>query len=353
MKKIVLKTCLTSLFLSMSALAADNQPVAVPTSVDSFYSDYSAIAGAALSVAAGSCIEGDVAAQAAVTIGANATANNLYAGAAATVGADSDVKNIYAGAAAGVAANATAENIYAGAAVTLGAPSDAHDIKAGAAITLGAGSTAYDVDAGAATTGATVRAADVHGDIISGNVDSMDGIYNVAVSGSGNIDHMDAFLMQTALNALGDVQDVLFDVTTSDKTPFDPSDANEYVLGTYMGSATETTELAGGVYEASALNMPADATIVFTGPAIINLSDALTLGANTTIDDGGNKVIWNVGGALNLGAGTSFAGTAFVNGSISGATSDVQAGGHLYAHGAVAIGSIGNTITSCINQQSH
>ncbi|MFT6908511.1 MAG: hypothetical protein ACJAS1_005213 [Oleiphilaceae bacterium] len=347
MKKIVLKTCLTSLFLSMSALAAANVAITVPTSAQNFYSDHSAIAGAALSVAAGSCIENDVAAQAAVTIGANATAHNLYAGAAATVGADSDVENVYAGAAAGLAANATAFNIYAGAAVTLGAPSDALDIEAGAAITLGAGSTARDVYAGAATTGATVRAANVYGNIISGNVDSIGLIANSAVNNSGYIDVMAPFAMQDALDAITAAQVDLTDHATSDNTPNDLTDANEYVLGTYMGSATETTTLAGGVYEASALNMPADATIEFTGPAIINLSDALTLGANTTIKDGGHQVIWNVGGALNLGAGTEFAGTAFVNGSISGATSDVQTGGHLYAQGAVAIGSIGDTSTGC------
>ncbi len=332
MKKIVLKTCLTSLFLSMSALAAANQTFTVPSTADNFYPKHSAIAGAALSVAAGSCIEKDVAAQAAVTIGANATANNLYAGAAVTVGADSDVEDIYAGAAVGLAANAKSENIYAGAAVTLGASSYASDIEAGAAITLGAGSTAYDVYAGAATTGATVRAYNSDGNLIRGNVDSHGERDNIAA--------MAAFPMQDALDAITTVQRELTALATSDING-DITDANEYVLGTYMGSATETTELAGGVYEASALNMPADATIVFTGNAIINLSDALTLGANTTIDDGGYIVIWNVGGALNLGAGTNFAGTAFVNGSVSGATSDVQAGGHLYAQGAVAIGSIG------------
>jgi len=332
MKNVVLKTCLTTLVLSMSGLAAANIEVDVPPSAKNFYTDHSAIAGAALSVAAGSCIEKDVAAQAAVTIGANATANNLYAGAAVTVGADSDVKDIYAGAAAGVAANATAFNIFAGAAVTLGAPSDAYDIEAGAAITLGAGSTAYDVHAGAATTGATKRTYNAADEEIGGNVDSIGVIDNIGT--------MAPFLMQVALDAITTAQDDLFDVKTSD-TDTDPTNANKYVLGTYMGSATETTTLAGGVYEASALNMPADATIIFTGPAVINLSDALTLGANTTINDNGYSVIWNVGGALNLGAGTQFAGTAFVNGSVSGATSDVQAGGHLYAQGAVAIGSVG------------
>ncbi|PKG98527.1 hypothetical protein [Paraglaciecola sp. MB-3u-78] len=339
MKNVVLKTCMTSLVLSMSGLAAAaNQQFDVPFTADNFYTDYtdySAIAGAALSVAAGSCIEKDVAAQAAVTIGADARADNLYAGAAVTVGADAVVKNIYAGAAAGVAANAKAENIYAGAAVTLGAPSDAHDIEAGAAITLGASSTAYDVHSGAATTGATVRTVDENDGIItlSGNVNSL--------GHKEEVTELFPFEMQDALERITAVQGALNLVGTSDNNGIS-TDINDYVLGTYMGSATEVTELAGGVYEASALNMPASATIKFTGDAIINLSDALTLGADTTIVvDGGHKVIWNVGGALNLGAGTSFAGTAFVNGSISGATSDVQAGGQLFAQGAVAIGSIG------------
>jgi hypothetical protein len=69
------------------------------------------------------------------------------------------------------------------------------------------------------------------------------------------------------------------------------------------------------------------------------------MGAGTIINTGGNTIIWNVGGALNLGAGTSFAGTAFINGSVSGATSSVSCG-NLYAQGAVAIGSIGNDCTA-------
>jgi hypothetical protein len=54
-----------------------------------------------------------------------------------------------------------------------------------------------------------------------------------------------------------------------------------------------------------------------------------------------NAVIWNIGGALTLGAGSTFLGTAFVEGAVSGATASVSCG-NLYATGAISIGSIGS-----------
>jgi hypothetical protein len=240
-----------------------------------------------------------------------------------------EVGNIYAAAAAGVAANASVGHITAGAAVTLGAPSTALDIKAGAAITMGAGSTAEDVYAGAATTGATVRLKD-NGDIIilSGNVNS--------IGEDGNITEMVAFEISDAILAITTAQDALSDLNTDSDGVMKLSTQS---LGTHMGTNAADDYLSG-VYAGSALNMPADSTITFNGDAIINLSDALTLGANTLIVSNGHSIIWNVGSALNLGAGTKFAGTAFVNGSVSGATADITCGS-LYAKGAVAIGSVG------------
>jgi hypothetical protein len=213
--------------------------------------------------------------------------------------------------------------------VTLGAPSTALDISAGAAITMGAGSTAEDVHAGAATTGATVRLKD-NGDIIilSGNVNS--------IGEDSNTTKMVAFEISAAILAITTAQDDLFDLNTDADGVMKPSTQS---LGTYMGTNAADDYLSG-VYAGSALNMPADSTITFNGDAIINLSDALTLGANTKIVSNGHSIIWNVGSALNLGAGTKFAGTAFVNGSVSGATADITCGS-LYAKGAVAIGSVG------------
>jgi hypothetical protein len=334
MKNVILKTCLTTLVLSMSGLAAASTVEAsnIKNDFEDLNDGYSVIAGGALSVAGDSTVVGHVAAQAAVTIGADAKLadSNVSAGAAVTIGALAEVGNIYAAAAAGVAANASVGHITAGAAVTLGAPSTALDIRAGAAITMGAGSTAEDVYAGAATTGATVRLNDDNGDIIilSGNVNS--------IGEDGNITEMVAFEISDAILAITTAQDALSDLNTDSDGVMKLSTQS---LGTHMGTNAADDYLSG-VYAGSALNMPADSTITFNGDAIINLSDALTLGANTLIVSNGHSIIWNVGSALNLGAGTKFAGTAFVNGSVSGATADITCGS-LYAKGAVAIGSVG------------
>ncbi|MFT5277108.1 MAG: hypothetical protein ACI97K_001234 [Glaciecola sp.] len=364
MKNVVLKTCLTTLVLAMSGLASAAD-VTVSSSIETtlaafesgsgsetplLINGYSAIAGGALSVAAESKVKGHVAAQAAITIGAlthlgeyNTVYNSehskdVFAGAAVTIGAGAWVGKVHAAAAAGVAANAYVHHIQAGAAVTLGAPSYASDIQAGAAITLGAGSTAQDVNAAAAITGATLRTGN---DAKSGNVDSSkdirgSGVNDMPYIGTTHIEPMTAFDISGALKAIETAQVYLFGLTKEDV------DGN----GVHEAQSLETSMVGGtqlaGVYEGSALNIPADSKIYITDDAIINLSDALTLGANTKIViTPGKSVIWNVGSALNLGAGTQFAGTAFVNGSVSGATADVCGDGSLYAAGALAIGSIG------------
>jgi hypothetical protein len=344
MKNVVLKTCVTSLFLSMSGLAAAAE-VTLDLTELSTLSGFSAISGAAVSVRAGSNVTGDVAAQAAVTIGAQSklvsshSATNLFAGAAVTIGAGAEVGNIYAGAAADVAATAKAGHIKAGAAVTTGAPAEVGDIHAGAGITLGAGSTAQDVFAAAGITGAEVKVFN-NGVVVSGNVES---IGNVSPTGDTVVNaasSLNDINITKKLRAIQSVQDVLFTLPASAAT-----DSQSYMLGTSMGSATIATVLKPGIYEATDLNMLASSTIIFEGDAddvwILNISGALTIGANTTITKtpDGATVIWNVGGALNLGASTQFAGTAIVNTSINGATSDVTCGS-LYALGAVAIGGI-------------
>jgi hypothetical protein len=352
MKNVVLKTCLTSLVLSMSGLAAAtgvNVNSAITNTLNDFSTDdgdkiegYSAISGGALSVAEESIVTGHVAAQAAVTIGADTTLgtvdvkSNVSAGAAVSIGALAKVGNIYAAAAAGVAANARVGNIKAGAAVTLGAPANALDITAGAAITLGAGSFAEDVQAAAAITGAVVNKDSQGNAVPSGNVDSMT-ITSTPASGNGTFDEIPKFDISGAMTAITIAQNALSDLAIDSDGVIKQGTKS---LGTYMGTNASGAYLSG-VYAGSALNIPADSTITFSGDAIINLSDALTLGANTKIVlQNGASVIWNVGSALNLGAGTKFAGTAFVNGSVSGATADVCGGGSLYAKGALAIGSI-------------
>jgi hypothetical protein len=279
------------------------------------FKSHAAISGGAINIAAGSTVNGDLAAQAAVVIGANAVIDhNIYAGAAVTTGALSTVENIFSGAAAGIGANAFAQNIHAGAAITLGASAQVQAVYAGAAITEGAG---------ASTTG--VLTEDANGDEYAEAGD----IHN-----AGN--------MTDIIALITDTQSALSDLA--------PSSANG-PLSTTMGTRT----LAPGVWEGSAVSIAASSTITFDANEntagenhvwVINLSEALTVGASTHfeimgLDDTDTAtIIWNVGAALTMGAGTSFRGTAFVGGAINAATSSVSCG-HLYATGAISIGSIG------------
>ena len=282
------------------------------------FKSHAAISGGAINIAASSTVNGDLAAQAAVVIGANTVVNHeIYAGAAVTTGALSTVKNIFSGAAAGIGANAIAENIHAGAAITVGASGNVQDVYAGAAITLGAG---------ASTTG--VLNSDANADQ---NADAGD-IHN-----AGNMTDVIAQIVatQSALSALNG------------------ANPNHNLLGTTMGSQW----LTPGVWEGGAVSIAANSNITFDAsndpdPSntdhvwVINLSEALTVGAGTHFEVTGltaghtASIIWNVGAALTLGAGTSFRGTAFVGGAVNAATSSVSCG-HLYATGAISIGSIG------------
>ena len=85
---------------------------------------------------------------------------------------------------------------------------------------------------------------------------------------------------------------------------------------------------------------------------IFNLS-TMTVGANSTFEiinaGAGAGVIWNLGGALDLGAGTSFLGTAFVTGALTGATSSVSCGS-LFATAAIGIGSVKST--NCLGSET-
>jgi hypothetical protein len=279
------------------------------------FKSHAAISGGSINIAAGSTVNGDLAAQAAVVIGANAEiVHNIYAGAAVTTGALSIVENIFSGAAAGIGANAIAQNIHAGAAITVGASGQVQAVYAGAAITLGAG---------ASTTG--VLTEDANGDDYAEAGD----IHN-----AGNMTDMIA----------------LITVTQSALSDLEPSSANG-PLSTTMGTRT----LAPGVWEGSAVSIAASSTITYDADEstvdenhvwVINLSEALTVGASTHfeiigLDDTDTAtIIWNVGAALTMGADTSFRGTAFVGGAVNAATSSVSCG-HLYATGAISIGSIG------------
>jgi hypothetical protein len=310
MKNKLFKTCLTSLALSVAGLAnATSVTIFTPQLIS-----HAAISGGALNIAADSVVDGNLAAQAAVTIGAglNTQTQNIYAGAAVTTGALSTVKNIFSGAAAGIGAGAHAQNVHAGAAITVGAGGDVQAVYHGAAITLGAGASKSSVGLA----------------------------YNANMVSTAEEDIHNTTSMAAAIAQIGVAQDALTTLTDAITPP----------LYTTMGSST----LQPGVHSGSALSIAASSTIIFdasgdTGTSnhvwVINLTEALTVGAGTVFEtvvpEGDTAtIIWNVGAAVTLGAGTEFLGTAFVGGAFNAATSNVSCG-NIYATGVVSVGSIG------------
>jgi hypothetical protein len=320
MKNIVLKTCLTALALSVAcsanAQSAPEEPVKIFTPQ---LISHAAISGAAISIAADSVIDGNLAAQAAVTIGAGlkSQTQHIYAGAAVTTGALSTVKNIFSGAATGIGASAHAQNVHAGAAITVGAGGDVYEVYAGAAITLGAGAYAYPGALGANANTDSTAPEDIH----------------------------NATSMAEAIAQMGLAQDALSTLNNSTTNPPES-------LYTTMGGFVS---LEPGVHQGSAVSIAANSIVEFSADNfsddpmdhvwVINLSEALTVGAGTVFvtdvpEDDTATIIWNVGAAVTLGAGTEFIGTAFVGGAFGAATSNVSCG-NIYATGAVSVGSIG------------
>ena len=286
---------------------------------------YSAVAGAALDISADSIVTDDLGALAAIGIGARTDTANIYSATGAVgTGDGGNAENIYSGAAVSIAANANVKNIYALAAVTLGASGSAENIYAGAAITLGALSTSHDVYAAAAISGggATSQTANT-------NTASVINLYKDTLDVDAALEQIVS--AQEALNSLD------FDFELD------------------VGYASAIFE--AGVWQGSAVTVAANAIIQFDGMGeenpiwVFNLDAALVLGAATKFEivnaGAGASVIWNIGGALSLGAGTSFVGAAFVTGAVTGATSDVTCG-NLFTNTTAAIG-IGTMIsTHCL-----
>ena len=286
---------------------------------------YSAVSGAALDISADSIVTDDLGALAAIGIGARTDTANIYSATGAVgTGDGGNAENIYSGAAVSIAANANVKNIYALAAVTLGASGSAENIYAGAAITLGALSTSLDAYAAAAISGggATSQAANT-------NTASVINLYKDTLDVDAALEQIVS--AQEALNSLD------FDFELD------------------VGYASAIFE--AGVWQGSAVTVAANSIIQFDGMGeenpiwVFNLDAALVLGAATKFEivnaGAGASVIWNIGGALSLGAGTSFVGAAFVTGAVTGATSDVTCG-NLFTNTTAAIG-IGTMIsTHCL-----
>jgi hypothetical protein len=320
-KNKLLKTSLTVIFLSVASVANADDHVGPVTIFTEPLKSHAVISGGALNIAADSVVDGNLAAQAAVTIGAglDTQTQNIYAGAAVTTGALSTVKNIFSGAAASIGASAHAQNVHAGAAITVGAGGDVQQVYAGAAITLGAGASTDSEVLGATANTDSNAAEDIH----------------------------NATSMATAIAQIGIAQDALSTLSGSTTNPPES-------LYTTMGGLIS---LEPGVHQGSAVSIAANSVVTFSanntpGEAtdhvwVINLTEALTVGAGTVFEtdvdvdeDDTATIIWNVGAAVTLGAGTQFLGTAFVDGAFNAATSDVSCG-NIYATGAVSVGSIG------------
>jgi hypothetical protein len=225
--------------------------------------EYSAISTAALSIESGAVVESNLAAGAAVSIGAGAST----------------------------------QNIYSGAAISMGASTTAKDLNGNAAVTIGAGATYTSLK------NETL-------DVVS------------------------------AIEKIDDAQLSLYDIES------------DYLLDATIGNVT----FNAGVYEGAALTTAANSVITLDGKGeikpvwIFNLREAFSVGANNTFEiinaDEDAGVIWNIGGALTLGAGTSFIGTTFVHGAISGGAGSSVSCGNLYSKAAISIGSI--TSKDCI-----
>ena len=121
MKNKLIKTCLTGLALLVAGLAnaeEAGEPVKIFTEQ---LTSHAAISAAAISISADSIVDGHIASQAAVTIGAGSEVQNIVSGAATGIGAAAKTCDIYAGAAIAVGAGSTVGALTAGGAITLGA----------------------------------------------------------------------------------------------------------------------------------------------------------------------------------------------------------------------------------------
>jgi len=301
MKIKLLKTGLTALAISVAGLANAQQATAIEDGMRS----YSAISGGAVSIGAQpkhsdqgtSNIGGHLASQAAVAIGAYTTVKDIYAGAAVTTGAWSRVEQIYAGAGVGIGANGTAYDIVAGAAVVVGASATVNNVSPGAAITVGAG-------------------AKVEGEIYQ------------AVERTDSADS--AQMMTYAIQAI------------HQKFVDNPVIIDEVETYTDLSGITINAKDDNSPHYFRAINLAAGTTLTISGDVTVITSGAMTMGAGSQIllEDGAN-VTWILGGALTLGAESTFNGKAYINGAVSGATSDVGCG-NLYATGAIGIRTIGD-----------
>jgi predicted acyltransferase (DUF342 family) len=323
MRKKLKFVVLSGILLASTGAMADSQKLsdlenyavwsgaALSISADSSVTNWIGAEGA-IAVGARSKLYGPVYSLAAVEIGASTVVRGpIIASAAVNTGASSEVeKEIHAGAAVAIGANGrVAGDIVAGAASSIGAEAQVMNIYSGAAVSLGAGSSSKMVRAGA------------------------------AISGGGATGYYPYADMSESLKTLADVKSVNgIELIAS-------AQAALFNINSPYTNWTAGSTLTSGVYAADEFSMAANETITFDGrhdqnsKFIINIAGNMTLGAGASIryinSARPGNIIWNVGGALDLGAGSYFRGRALVAGAVTGAISEVH--GSVWAIGAVSL----------------
>jgi hypothetical protein len=316
MKNRLFKTCLTGLALSVAGLAnATTEDDLVNIFKDTSKS-HAVTSGAAVMITAGSTVNSDIAAQAAIAIGAESCTQDISAGAAVIIGANSRVGNINAGAGTGIGARADAGNIVSGGATILGANAQVDSVTSGGATLLGAGSSTNESS---------------HHNLRCPKWESTAKMWKEAgTTDNDTTNNLSELIVK--------VQEKLSKTIVVGKNDlFTTLGTNEFLMP--------------GVHAGTMLTIVAGSVVTFQGDQSDNdtnhvwVTGALNVGAGTKFLISGVKegdtatIIWNVGSAVTLGAGTKFIGVAFVNGAFNAASSEVSCG-NIFATGAVSIGTI-------------
>ncbi|MFT6897665.1 MAG: hypothetical protein ACJA13_002076 [Paraglaciecola sp.] len=316
---------------------------------------HSAIAGAALTIAADANVTSDLAALGALNIGARSVTQNIYAGMATSIEAGSITGNIYAGMAINVEADSKTGNIYAVQAAVIGNKSTVGDIYSAAAVTLNGSSSAQNIYSGASVS-------------LVGVGSSAKDVYAVgAISGAGSsTSNSPGYVPGTEIDeekAKGDNSVALAQIKSAKLAYNDAyKDLKTNIDQVTTLAAGGSYILTPGVYVGTALTIGEGATIIFDGDGqknpfwLFNLSTTVTTGKDNifAVENAGKgaAVLWNLGGGLSLGAGTAFIGTVLATEATTGGAGSYVSCGNLFSLADVTIGSVKSSdcLGAMINQ---
>lgn len=344
--------------------------------------EYSAIAGAALTINANAAISNDLAATAALKIGAwvKAENSNVYAeNGEAGIGANSTVANIYAGGAAnisassvaltvhsvgntGIATTAKVGDVYAKADVIMTGTAEAQNVLAGGNVNMLTGSVAQDVTAGGGVTDSgTITGTKSEYDV-NAAFDVNAAVYDAAADGDVS-DLLDILVaerirlnntykahtltddrdIQTGKDMYGDDyytyddennETRYYDLETTIAASFD----RIFLPGVYIGSSYTTGSLANIIFDGSGVDNPFwlfQLTGTFTSGAdnVFNI-----VGVDETTDTA--QVVWNTDAAINIGARTGIIGTTLSTAGATGGAGSFVKCGNLFSSADITITSV-------------